>query len=62
MCSHKNRLITHHKTESRPKLSQICSYGSFSKGLKILALKNEIETAVVKETSAFEALKVYCAS
>ena len=38
-----------------PKLSQICSYGFFSKGLK-----NEFETAVVNEPSVFEPLKFYC--
>ena len=37
------------------KLSQICSYGSFSKGLK-----TELETAVVNEPSVFEPLKFYC--
>ena len=34
------------------KLSQICSYGIFSKGLK-----NEFEIAVVNEPSGFERLK-----
>ena len=43
------------KQENHPKLSQICSYGIFSKGLK-----NEFETAVVKEPSVFEPLKFYC--
>ena len=38
----------------RAKLSQICSYGSFSKGLK-----NEFETAMVNEPSVFEPLKFY---
>ena len=42
------------KKENRPKLSQICSYGFFSKGLK-----NEFETTVVKEPSVFEPLKFY---
>ena len=37
------------------KLSQNCSYGIFSKGLK-----NEFETAVVNEPSVFEPLKFYC--
>ena len=37
------------------KLSQICSYGLFPKGLK-----NEFETAVVDEPSVFEPLKFYC--
>ena len=43
------------KKEKHPKLSQICSYGIFSKGLK-----NEFETAVVNEPSVFEPLKFYC--
>ena len=38
-----------------PKLSQICCYGLFFKGLK-----NEFETAVVNEPSVFEPLKFYC--
>ena len=38
-----------------PKLSQICSCGIFSKGLK-----NEFEIAVVNEPSVFELLKFYC--
>ena len=37
------------------KLSKICSYGLFSKGLK-----NEFETAVVNEPLVFEPLKFYC--
>ena len=37
------------------KLSQICSYRIFSKGLK-----NKFETAVVNEPSVFEPLKFYC--
>ena len=41
--------------EKHPKLSQICSYGIFSKGLK-----NEFERAVVNELSVFEPLKFYC--
>ena len=44
-----------YKKENRPKLSQICSYGIFSKGLK-----NEFEAAVVNEPSVFEPLKFYC--
>ena len=40
---------------NKKKLSQICSYGIFSKGLK-----NEFETAVVNEPSVFEPLKFYC--
>ena len=43
------------KKEKHPELSQICSYGIFSKGLK-----NEFETAVVNEPSVFEQLKFYC--
>ena len=39
----------------KSKLSQICRYGSFSKGLK-----NEFETAVVNEPSVFEPVKFYC--
>ena len=39
---------------NHPKLSQICSYGILSKGLK-----NKFGTAVVKEPSVFEPLKVY---
>ena len=41
--------------ENLSKLSQICSYGMFSKGLK-----NEFETALVNEPSVFEPLKFYC--
>ena len=43
------------KKENYPKLSQFCSYGIFSKGLK-----NELETAVVNEPSVLESLKFYC--
>ena len=43
------------KKKKHPKITQICSYGSFSKGLK-----NEFETAVVNEPSVFEPLKFYC--
>ena len=43
------------KKENHSKLSQLCSYGIFSKGLK-----NEFETAVVNEPSVFEPLKFYC--
>ena len=43
-----------YKKENHPKLSQICSYGIFSKGLK------EFETAVVNKPSVFEPLKFYC--
>ena len=38
-----------------PKLSQFCSYGIFSKGLK-----NEFKTATGDKPSVFEPLKVYC--
>ena len=41
--------------KNRPKLSQICGYGIFSKGLQ-----NEFETAVVIEPSVFKPLKFYC--
>ena len=41
--------------ENQFKLSQICSYCFFFKGLKY-----EFETAVVKEPSAFEPLKFFC--
>ena len=47
--------ISHIKKENHPKLSQICSYGICSKGLK-----NEFEPAVVNEPSVFEPLKFYC--
>ena len=40
---------------NHPKLSQICSYGIFFKGLK-----NELETTLVNKISVFEPLKVYC--
>ena len=43
------------KKENDTKLSQICSFGIFSEGLK-----NEFETAVVNEPSVFEPLKLYC--
>ena len=42
-------------TRNHPNLSQIGSYGIFSKGLK-----NEFETGVVDESSVFEPLKFYC--
>ena len=45
------------KKENHSKLSQICSYGIFSKGLE-----NEFETAVVNEPSVFELLKFCCKS
>ena len=47
--------IFQYEKEKHPKLSQICSYGNFSKGLK-----NEFEIAVVNEPSVFEPLKFYC--
>ena len=47
--------IFQYEKEKHPKLSQICSYGIFSKGLK-----NEFERAVVNELSVFEPLKFYC--
>ena len=43
------------KKENPPKLSKICRYVIFSKGLK-----NEFDTAVVDEPSVFEPLKFYC--
>ena len=45
------------KKENQRKLSYICNYRIFSKGLK-----NEFETAVVNEPSVFEPLKFYCIS
>ena len=47
--------ISQCKKESHPKSSQICNYGSCSKGPK-----NEFETAVVNEPSVFEPLKFQC--
>ena len=49
--------IFKNEKENHPKLSQICSYGIFSKGLM-----NEFETAVANEPSVFEPLKLYCNS
>ena len=43
------------KKEKHPKLSQICRYGIFSKGLK-----NKFKITVVNEPSVFEPLKFYC--
>ena len=43
--------------KNHPKLSKICSYGIFPKGLK-----NVFEAAVVNELSVFEPLKFYCMS
>ena len=40
--------------EKHPHLSQICSYGIFSK-----RLKNEFERSVVNEPSVFEPLRFY---
>ena len=45
------------RKQNHPKLSQICSYRIFSKGLK-----SEFETAVVNQLSVFEPLNVYCIS
>ena len=42
-----------YKTEKDRKLSQICSYGIYSKGLK-----NEFETAVVNEPSVVELYEI----
>ena len=54
---HRGDKIYHfqYKKENHLKLSQICSYGIFSKGLK-----DEFERAVVNEPSVFEPLKFYC--
>ena len=41
--------------KKHPKLSKICSYVLFSKGLK-----NEFETAVVNKPSVFEPKKFFC--
>ena len=41
--------------KKHPKLSPVCSYGIFSKGIK-----NKFETAMVNEPSVFEPLKFYC--
>ena len=56
MSSH-NIPLLNMKKENHPKLSQICSYKLFSRGLK-----NEFETAVVKEPSVLKPLKVFCIS
>ena len=42
-------------TLNYPKYNHVCSYETFSKGLK-----NEFETAVVNQPSVFEPLKFYC--
>ena len=47
--------IFQYEKEKHPKLSQICSYEIFSKGLK-----NEFERAMINEPSVFEPLKFYC--
>ena len=49
--------ISQYEKENHPKLSQMCSNGICSKGLK-----NEFETAVVNKPSVFELLKFYCNS
>ena len=48
------------KKENRPKLSHICSFRIFSKGLKNEFETAEFETAVVNEPSVFETFKFYC--
>ena len=45
------------KKDNYPKLSQICSCGSFSQGTQEFL---EFKTAVVNEPSVVEALNVYC--
>ena len=47
--------ISQNQKESHTTLSQICSYGIFSK-----RPKNEFETDVVNESSVLEPLKFYC--
>ena len=47
--------IFQYEKEKQPKLSQICSYEIFSKGLK-----KEFERAMINEPSVFEPLKFYC--
>ena len=42
-------------TKNHPRLSQICSFEMFTKGLK-----NEFETAVANESSVFESFNFYC--
>ena len=44
-----------YKKENHTKLSEICSYEIFSKGLK-----NEFETALVNEPLVFEPTNFYC--
>ena len=55
MSTHNIPFSIQKKKKNHPKLSQISSYGTFSKGLK-----NEFETAMVNEPSVFEPLKFYC--
>ena len=43
------------KKENRAKLSQICSFGIFSEGLK-----HQVQTSMVNEPSVFEPFKFYC--
>ena len=53
-------MSTHNKPLAilkKTKLSKICSYGIYTKGLQ-----NEFETAVVNEPSVFEPLKFNCNS
>ena len=42
-----------YEKENYPKLTQICSYGIFSK-----ELKNKFETAMVNHSAVFEPLKI----
>ena len=49
--------IFQYEKEKHLKLSQICSYGIFSKGFK-----NELERAMVNKLRVFEPLKFYCSS
>ena len=58
MNTHRLTKIYHFQFKERKSayiLSQMCSQGIFSKGLK-----NKYETAVVNESSVFEPLKFYC--
>ena len=48
-------IIFNINTKHLPNLSQIWSYEIFAKGLK-----NEFDSAVVNESTAFEPLKFYC--
>ena len=48
--------ILKYNKETHHKLFQICSYGMFTKGLKIY----EFETALVNEPLVVEPLKFYC--